>query len=293
MKKNLFILLMLAVVGVVMSCDKENKGIIVDSGGYAFKQSEQCVELSLDTESARIELYYTEQPKDSEYRWVTFKYDAEKSTPEIEKYVTLPPTHAKWEVAEDGTLYYDIKINNAEIKQDIYLYLYVMSGNETYTEYNREMVLHITAPEYYAESYMIAKIVEECKDFSLASVTENIVGKWELDSFMVYDEGWSYMTLPYIVNSVIYVDGLEGSELFTFAADGTGTNYENYENSETDPLTTRFDWVYDEESSRLACSGEYNLEWKVTGFSNDYIVLDRIDQYDGDNLRTILKRIAY
>ena len=101
------------------------------------------------------------------------------------------------------------------------------------------------------------------------------------------------MTLPYIVNSVIYVDGLEGSELFTFAADGTGTNYENYENSETDPLTTRFDWVYDEESSRLACSGEYNLEWKVTGFSNDYIVLDRIDQYDGDNLRTILKRIAY
>ena len=65
-------------------------------------------------------------------------------------------------------------------------------------------------------------------------------------------------------------------------------NYENYENSGTGTLTTRFNWVYNVESSRLTCSGEYNLEWTVTGFSDEYIVLDRLD-FDGDNIRTILK----
>lgn len=285
MKKMFFAIVALAFV----AChNNETENLIVDEGAYAFKQSEQLIELSLETESVRIELIYTELPDDSQYGWITLKYDAEKSTPNIERYIILPPAYAKWEVAEDGTLYYDIYLNNAEIKSDIYLYLYVMFGNEAYTEYNREMLLHIDAPENYAESFIIAKITDGCKEFDCDTVAANIVGEWELNSFVVYNEGWSYISLPYIVNGKHYVEGL-GKELFTFTADGKGTNYENNVDPEIGPQIYNYEWVYDAESCLLTLTGEYNLEWTITGLNDEYMILDRAD-WDGDNIRTILKR---
>ena len=160
------------------------------------------------------------------------------------------------------------------------------SSGEYWIEIN---IRDVNSPDTWdVETVTLEDIVEGCKDFDHETLAANIAGEWVLDTWVVYDDEWSYITFPLIVKGTHYTLGLEGGESFTFAADGTGTNYENYENSGTGTLTTRFNWVYNIKSSRLTCSGEYNLEWTVTGFSDEYIVLDRLD-FDGDNIRTILK----
>ena len=89
-----------------VACEEKNPNdFIVDDGQLAFKQSEQIVELTPDTETVRIEMYYTEEPSEDRYGYVHLMYDAQKSTPNIERYVAIPALQ-KWEVAEDGTRYF-------------------------------------------------------------------------------------------------------------------------------------------------------------------------------------------
>ena len=139
--KKLIYCLMVAMAFV--ACEEKNQDdFIVDDGELAFKQSEQIVELTPDTESVRLELYYTEEPSDYRYGYVHLKYDAQKSTPNIERYVAIPVLQ-KWEVTEDGTLYYDMYINAEEITSEVCAYLYVGFGNEVNAEHHREMTLRI------------------------------------------------------------------------------------------------------------------------------------------------------
>lgn len=139
--KKLFFSLM-ATMAVVACEEKNPDDFIVDDGELAFKQNEQIVELTPDTETVRIELYYTDEPAEDRYGWVNLMYDAQKSTSNIERYVAIP-TYQKWEVAEDGTLYYDMFINADEITSEVCAYLYVGLGNEVNAEHHREMTLRI------------------------------------------------------------------------------------------------------------------------------------------------------
>lgn len=140
MKKLIFSLM--ATMAVVACEEKNPDDFIVDDGELAFKQNEQIVELTPDTETVRIELYYTDEPAEDRYGWVNLMYDAQKSTSNIERYVAIP-TYQKWEVAEDGTLYYDMFINADEIISEVCAYLYVGLGNEVNAEHHREMTLRI------------------------------------------------------------------------------------------------------------------------------------------------------
>lgn len=87
-------------------------------------------------------MYYTEELSDDRYGYVHLKYDAQKSTPNIERYVAIPVLQ-KREVTEDGTLYYDMYINAEEITSEVCVYLYVGFGNEVNAEHHREMTLRI------------------------------------------------------------------------------------------------------------------------------------------------------
>ena len=284
MRKVIFSLMALAFV----ACDnKEQSPERVDYGLYAFKQSEQVVELTPDTESVRIELYYTEAPDESQYGYVHLKYDAQKSTPNVERIVAVP-TYQKWEIAEDGSLYYDMYINTEEVKSEVCIYLYVMFGNEAYSEHHREMVLRLTAPEWYSESVKVSKLMEECGDFDAETLAANIGGEWVMDSFLVYREGWTNISEIYRAFGVDYCEGL-GYEVFTFNNDGKGLYYCEVQEPGIAPQNYRFDWLYNPDNGEFTLSGEYNLEWVVSGFNGDDLVLDRVD-FDGDNLRTILKR---
>lgn len=284
-----FIYGLMAVAFVFGACDnKEPENFIVDNGAYAFKQSEQRVEVTSDTESVRLELYYTEQPDEAQYGWVTLQYNAQKSTPNIENYIAIP-TYQKWNVADDGTLYYDMHINSQEIKSEICVYLYVMFGNEVDSEHHREMLLRI-CPQWYNETTTIADLVNDCKDFDAATLLAGIEGKWMPDSLLIYDDEWVNITTPLRVMGEDYVDGRAYS-FFIFAADGTGSRYVNYPEPDMEPETQEFDWVYDAVSGKLKLTGDYKNEWSVKGYSNEYIVLDQISR-EGWNYRTILKRQA-
>ena len=284
-----FIYCLVAVTFVFGACDnKEPENFIVDNGAYAFKQSEQRIEVTSDTESVRLELYYTEQPDEAQYGWVTLQYNAQKSTPNIENYIAIP-TYQKWNVADDGTLYYDMHINTQEIKSEICVYLYVMFGNEVDSEHHREMLLQI-CPQWYNETTTIADLVNDCKDFDAETLLAGIEGKWMPDSLLIYDDEWVNITTPLLVMGEDYVDG-RASSFYIFAADGTGSRYVHYPEPDMEPETLEFNWTYDTESRKLKFTGDYKDEWSVTGYSNDYIVLDQISR-EGWNYRTILKRQA-
>lgn len=284
MRKLVLSLMAMAALGT--SCEKNENEVYYDNSTYAFKQSEQVVELTPSIESVRLELYYTDEPAEDRYGWVHLNYDAQKSTPNIETMVAIP-TYQKWEVAEDGTLYYDMYINAEEITSEVNVYLYVGYGNEVDAEHHREMLLRIY-PQWYQETTSIAEFVDGCKDFDAETFVQGIVGEWEPDSMLEYDAEWSMIEEPHRVMGDDYVEDL-GYHSFTFAADGTGYKYNVFTEPDIEPETRDFEWSYNADSRMLTLNGEYNAEYKVTGFDGEYIVLDYV--YHDDNTRKILKRI--
>ena len=283
MKKLIF---SLVAASVFVACDEKNPNdFIVDDGELAFKQSEQIVELTPSTETVRIEMYYTEEPSEDRYGYVHLMYDAQKSTENIETLVAIP-TYVKWEVAEDGTLYYDMYINAEQITSEVCAYLYVGFGNEANAEHHREMLLRIY-PQWYLETTAIAEFVAECKDFDAEVLVEGLAGEWEMDSMLEYDAEWAKIEQPHRVMGVDYAEGLGYSKL-TFNADGTGNRYVEFTEPGEEPETMAFEWQYNADSHMLTLSGDYNAEFKVAGFNGDHIVCDYV--YHGDNMRKILKR---
>lgn len=281
MKKLIISLATLAFV----ACENNETNTFVGSGECAFKQSEQSVELTPGTESVRIELYYTEEPTDDRYGWIHLNYDAQRSTPNIETLVAIP-TYQKWEVAEDGSLYYDMHINAEEITSEVCVYLYVGFGNEVDAEHHREMLLRIY-PQWHQETVAIAEFVEGCKDFDAEAFAQGIVGEWKPDSILEYDAEWRMIEEPYRVKGEDYVEGL-GYQRFVFTADGTGYKYVEFTEPDMEPETFNYEWSYDADNRMLTIEGEYNTEFKVSGFDGDHIVCDYV--WHGDNTRKILKR---
>ena len=148
----------------------------------------------------------------------------------------------------------------------------------------------VKADKWATETDEISELVNGCKDFDAETLLVGLEGKWMLDSLLIYDDEWAKITTPLLVMGEDYVDGRAYS-YFTFAADGTGYRYVNYPEPDMEPETLEFNWTYDTESRKLKLTGDYKNEWSVTGYSNDYIVLDQISR-EGWNYRTILKRQA-
>lgn len=143
---------------------------------------------------------------------------------------------------------------------------------------------------YVAETAIIESLVSKCSNFNAETLVAGLEGKWIPDSRLKYDEQWANITTPYLVMGIDYAEGLTYSH-YTFTADGKGTYYAEFEEPYMEPETREFSWAYDAEGGKLKLSGDYKNEWSVSGYSNDYLVLDRIS-FDGWNYRQILKRLA-
>ena len=148
-----------------------------------------------------------------------------------------------------------------------------------------------TESGYVAETAIVEHLVSECNNFDDEALVASLNGKWTPDSLLIYDEEWANITTPLLVMGVDYADGRAYSYL-TFAEDGTGAYYNNFPEPDMEPETREFSWTYDADSNQLTLTGEYNNEWNVRGYSNDYIILDQVSR-EGWNYRTILKRIDY
>ena len=149
---------------------------------------------------------------------------------------------------------------------------------------------YLTESGWVAETSIIESLVAECEDFDAEALVAGLEGKWMPDSLLQYDEEWASISTPLLVKGVDYVEGRAYSYL-TFTADGEGSYYVEFPEPDMEPETREFSWSYDADSGKLKLTGDYNNEWDVTGYSNDYIVLDQVSR-EGWNYREILKRMA-
>ena len=131
-------------------------------------------------------------------------------------------------------------------------------------------------------------LIAQCENFTADCLIQGLPGKWELDSFLVYDKVWDRILEPYLVMGK-WCYGAGGSEesVYTFSADGKGVHYVKSIGDE-EPKTYVFVWEYDTERLELVLNG---IAYKVSGFNDKYIVLDNINPSSEKNIRQILRKV--
>ena len=190
----------------------------------------------------------------------------------------------------EGILTFNIETGGYEGQALLCLTYHQMSSHGKVVSTHWYEVTITTRGSWYYHTEAINELLDTCKDFDAATLVAGIEGKWMPDSLLIYDDEWVNITTPLLVMGEDYVDG-RASSFYIFAADGTGSRYVHYPEPDMEPETLEFNWTYDTESRKLKLTGDYKNEWSVTGYSNDYIVLDQISR-EGWNYRTILKRQA-
>lgn len=152
------------------------------------------------------------------------------------------------------------------------------------------------ACEKYAfknEDKAVDKIVAQCKNFSKATLMEDLPGKWNVYCELEYNEIWSTIEDIYMyMGDTDLVGG--GYPTYEIGADGKlAIHYPPYGPSIVGNSYS-YDWSYDHPSRQLTLSGEGLVSkiYRVKGVNNEYIVLDYYDTAYEGNIRLILKRIV-
>ena len=138
----------------------------------------------------------------------------------------------------------------------------------------------------------INNLMGQCKVYDAEALVQGLPGEWLLDSYLAYDNDWKTITSPFYVMGDMNCEGLNAGT-YTFTAEGKGVFSNTLEDPLADPIRWEFEWNYNAESGKLLLSGEnYNTEYKVSGFNNEYLVLDYYDSVNKLNTRKIYKRIV-
>lgn len=151
------------------------------------------------------------------------------------------------------------------------------------------------ACEKYAfknEDKAVDKIIAQCKNFSEATLLEDLPGKWKEYCFIEYNETWSEIVEIDRYMGQSYVEGGR-TPRYEIGTDGKLTmHYPPY--GPYDGFSDTYDWSYDHPSRQLTLSGEglTSMIYRVKGVNNEYIVLDYYDTAAKGNVRLILKRIT-
>lgn len=147
-----------------------------------------------------------------------------------------------------------------------------------------------TQPES-EEVKIVNNLMAQCREFDSEALSSNIVGEWDTDSMLFYNNEWSDIT-KYDQLMGVYHNAFGAPEIrrYTFAADGTGTYYVYSEWGNPETFTAPFSWTYNTENKILTLDGRYNHgQYTVSGFNGEYLVLDSVNAR-GENMREIFKR---
>lgn len=151
------------------------------------------------------------------------------------------------------------------------------------------------------ESKIINSLMTKCKDFDTNTFVQGLIGEWDLDSQLYYDDAWQEIVECHKFVGIWqpgYNIGAPEIKRYTFTSDGKGLYY-TY-SPETTEISIPFDWQYNVESCELSLVGEYYSEYispdlidytaqfTVSGFNSEYLVLDWVTAKG--NLREIYKR---
>jgi hypothetical protein len=148
-----------------------------------------------------------------------------------------------------------------------------------------------TQPES-EEAKIVNNLIEQCSDFDSNALSDNILGEWDTDSILFYDEEWKDIENDYQLMGVYNPNVIGGSEIrrYTFEADGTGTYYSYSKNDGLDDFSAPYNWTYNAENKTLTLNGQYNHgQYTVSGFNGEYLILDSVNAR-GENMREIFKR---
>lgn len=137
----------------------------------------------------------------------------------------------------------------------------------------------------------IDNLLAQCKEFDAAVLSQNLPGEWMLDSSLKYDSNWDKITNVDIFFGIYftYADSNSDDIKYSFNADGSGTYIFTYPYPPYEEESLTFTWQYDATNRMLVLSGELNRQFKVSGFTNEYIILDFV--INDQNTRQILKKV--
>ena len=144
-------------------------------------------------------------------------------------------------------------------------------------------------PQRSENDIIVDNIIAQCKGFETKDIAQCIVGEWKDDAKLIYNDDWSAIKTVYSISGVSYSEG-GASENYTFSADGKGSlsSIDETLGPNATLNTYMFDWQYDATNRMLVLNGELNRQFKVSGFNNEYIVLDFV--INDQNTRQILKK---
>lgn len=147
-------------------------------------------------------------------------------------------------------------------------------------------------PQRSENDIIVDNIISQCKGYETKDIAQYISGKWEVDASLIYNEDWSTIKSAHKISGEWYAEG-GGYEKYTFAIDGTGSFYFRcigaYGATEEGVLS--FEWQYDTTDKKLVLSGEFNGRYNVSGFNEEYIVLDYYVSNTNQYIREILKKV--
>ena len=143
------------------------------------------------------------------------------------------------------------------------------------------------------ESKIINILMSQCKDFNTNTLAQDLTGEWNLDSQLYYDEAWQIIVECHMLRGQWqpnYNIGAPDIKRYTFAPGGKGLYYvySSSNGSELGEHSASFDWYYNAENRELVVSGEHSSQFIVSGFNNEYLVLDWVNAKG--NLREVFKR---
>ena len=147
---------------------------------------------------------------------------------------------------------------------------------------------------YRKEDRAIEKLIAQCQNFSEATLLENLPGEWKRYCDLAYNNSWDEIERIFMYMGQTDLDGY-GVMTYIFTADGKCSYCAI--NSSLGPdgyFADNFGWNYDDNSKKLTLSREglNNMEYKVKGISNEYLILDYYDTTNNHNTREIYKRIT-
>ncbi len=140
-------------------------------------------------------------------------------------------------------------------------------------------------PPLSEEDKIVNELMAQCQNFNAEDIMQGLLGEWIVDSYLIYDENWHRVTKVIQLMGAHHQIGGAEIEKYTFFSDGTVLYYTYIPG--VGEISHTSDWQYDSENRKLILNGGWNRQYLVSGFNNEYIVLDiKVD----NNVRSILKR---
>ena len=162
---------------------------------------------------------------------------------------------------------------------------------DNYTTYEEYQTVYDEAERAYRLNSMnetMAEAMALWSNFDRETVVENLVGEWKTFSLLHYDESWDRIIEALVFNDNHFVEGVIPTT-YIFEEDGRACEYYDAPVQDDEPNELNLVWEYDAESDIITLSGDgYTSEYRLSGCSYQYIVLDRVE--NGVNVRRVFKR---